>query len=180
VIRGRAWFPAVSKFSLINHDAGQASSIGITARAAREASPPRNPIRASVIGAKPRADLVIARTIPYLMPKRRNSVPFVPMESVCCTCVPGLLLPLYQVAKRLTVARPSWPGVSGPSPPARAAIVGPDTPGHDAETPVADGQCQRDLVLQQTARIRMLSPMRNCHLARCRRAGARQPQTIAL
>jgi hypothetical protein len=87
---------------------------------------------------------------------------------------------LYQVAKRLTVARTSWPGVSGPSPPARAAIVGPDTPGHDAETPVADGQCQRDLVLQQTARIRMLSPMRNCHLARYRRAGARQPQTIAL
>src|SRR6478736_4285195 len=24
---------------------------------------------------------------------------------------------------------------------------GRDTPGHDAETPVADGQCQRDLVL---------------------------------
>ena len=44
------------------------------------------------IGAKPRADLVIARTVPHLdAKKRRNSVPFVPMESVCCTCVPGLL-----------------------------------------------------------------------------------------
>src|SRR6476469_8966826 len=48
-----------------------------------------------VRGAKPRADLVIARTVPHLdAKKRRNSVPFVPMESVCCTCVPGLLPPL--------------------------------------------------------------------------------------
>src|SRR5690348_2677886 len=31
------------------------------------------------------------------------------------------------------VAIPSWPGLSGPSPPARAATGGPDKPGHDAE-----------------------------------------------
>jgi GxxExxY protein len=49
------------------------------------------------IGAKPRADLVIARTVPHLdAKKRQNSVPFVPMESVCCTCVPGLLPPLLE------------------------------------------------------------------------------------
>jgi hypothetical protein len=31
-----------------------------------------------------------------------------------------------------TAVRASWPGLSGPSPSARTAIVGPDKPGHDA------------------------------------------------
>src|ERR687885_656609 len=35
---------------------------------------------------------------------------------------------------------PSWPGLSGPSPPARAATDGPDRPGHDeGTTPGHDG-----------------------------------------
>ncbi|WP_146101581.1 hypothetical protein [Rhodopila globiformis] len=49
-----------------------------------------------VIGAKPRANLVIVHIVPQLDAKKwRNSVPVVPVSSVCCTCVPGVL-PLLQ------------------------------------------------------------------------------------
>jgi hypothetical protein len=44
------------------------------------------------IGAKVRADLVIVHTVPQSDAKKwRNSVPLIPISSVCCTCVPGLL-----------------------------------------------------------------------------------------
>src|SRR5689334_5469457 len=44
------------------------------------------------IGAKVRADLVIVHTVPQSDAKKwRNSVPIVPVTSVCCTCVPGVL-----------------------------------------------------------------------------------------
>src|SRR6476659_2180587 len=53
-----------------------------------------------VIGAKVRADLVMAHTVPQLDAKKwRNSVSFVPISSVCCTCVPGLL-PLLRTRAR--------------------------------------------------------------------------------
>src|SRR5689334_5415528 len=43
-------------------------------------------------GAKVRAALVIVHTVPQSDAKKwRNPVPFVPVSSVCCTCVPGLL-----------------------------------------------------------------------------------------
>src|SRR5690349_24456102 len=45
-----------------------------------------------VRGAKVRADLVPTHTVPQSDAKKwRNSVPFVRIPSVCCTCVPGLL-----------------------------------------------------------------------------------------
>jgi len=47
---------------------------------------------AEVRGAKVRADLMIAHTVPKPDAKKwRLSVLFVPIPSVCCTCVPGLL-----------------------------------------------------------------------------------------
>ena len=46
----------------------------------------------NVTGAKPRANLVIVHTVPQSDAKKwRNSVPLIPISSVCCTCVPGLL-----------------------------------------------------------------------------------------
>jgi hypothetical protein len=48
--------------------------------------------RCRVRGAKPRADLKQSYIVPQLDAKnRRNSVPFVRIAGVCCTCVPGLL-----------------------------------------------------------------------------------------
>jgi hypothetical protein len=45
-----------------------------------------------VIGAKSRADSAQGYIVPQLDDKKwRNSVPLVPIASVCCTCVPGLL-----------------------------------------------------------------------------------------
>ena len=57
--------------------------------------------RNTAIGAKVRANLVIVRTVPQSDAKKwRNFVPIVPVTSVCCTCVPGVLPRLPNTATR--------------------------------------------------------------------------------
>jgi hypothetical protein len=80
---------------------------------------------------------------PYLRPARSGSRAWhsKTARSACAGQCPRSVEHFYSDRKRPICLRSSWPGLSGPLISARAAIGGPDTPGHD-EKDWPDGRFQ--------------------------------------